>query len=331
MTEAAIAFNARHAQPGVHGGVARYARELASRLPEATLHAPPGPFEHGFVGHAWEQLVLPTRLDGLPLLSPANFGPLSVEDQVVVIHDMAPVQHPEWFGRSYSRLFQTVVPRLARRVRAILTPSAFSREQVVNVTGVDPDSVHVAYPGLSELFSSDDLIRERGNTIVALAGRDPRKNFDGVLRAWELAAQKLEDHELVVVTGGRPTGVFARVRFAVRGIRVRAAVDPTDDELRNLLSAAACAIFVPFYEGFGLPAIEALACGAPLVASDIPALHEAAGDHARFVNPQSPEDIAESIVSAVNGGSGLEDQRRTHATTFSWDKTAETARNVVIR
>src|SRR3954471_6398792 len=140
------------------GGVERWARELAARLPRLNperyrVLRPPPRLAHR-AGHAWEQAWLPPAARGSELiLSPANLAPLASRRNVVLIHDVAPLREPDWYGRFYARYHGVLLRALARRARMVLTVSEFSRAEIVELLGADLGSVRVVPPGVDERFS----------------------------------------------------------------------------------------------------------------------------------------------------------------------------------
>ena len=238
------------------------------------------------------------------MVSPANFGPLLVRNQRLTIHDVAPLDHPEWFGRVARRVFALLVPRLARRVDELVTVSAFSSNRVAATCGVDPARIQVRPPDVAPCFVPAEADMARRDVVV-LAGPDPRKNLDTALAAWSSVASTLSDHRCVVVTGRRNAGVFADAAEPA-GERVDTLVDPDDESLVRVLQRAAVAVFVSHYEGYGLPPLEAAACGAPVVVSDaVPSVAERASgggaDEPLFyvVSPTDTQAIAAAIVDAI--------------------------------
>ena len=123
------AIDARAAARPELGGVERWARELCARLPY-TVHRPPEALSHR-LGHAWEQGLLPLLSARAPaLLCPANLAPVAARNVVVVIHDAAPLRRPDWYSGAYAAFQRRVLPLIARRARAVITVSEFSRDEL---------------------------------------------------------------------------------------------------------------------------------------------------------------------------------------------------------
>ncbi len=330
-------------------GVQRYAWELSRRLPVSQVIAPGPPLPpyaaigrpvtirpglRRLPGHAWEQSVLPRALSRNQLLwSPGGSGPLAVRRQVLTIHDAAHLEHPEWYSRSFSLWYRALLPVLARRVRRVLTVSAFSRMRLAAALRLNPERIAVtplaADPrfrvkqpeavaaGLHELGVS-------GPYVLAVAALSARKNFERLYRAWEVVAPGLEGTRLVVVgkTGLAFSNISDRGRLPSH-TQVFQHVE--DEQLVDLYNGATAFVFPSLYEGFGLPVLEAMACGTPVITSDITSLPEVAGDAALLVDPYDTGAIADALqrlagdtaLQAHLTGAGLH-----RAAQFSWERTA---------
>src|ERR1700722_3637792 len=129
-------------------GVQRYLLSLLPHMPRELNSIKPFAALQGIKGHLWEQFYLPGQLKGRLLWSPGNTGPLSIDRQVLTLHDAASLDHPEWFERKFAFWYNLLLPRLVRKVRAVITVSNFSKERIVRLTGVKPDRVHIIPNGV---------------------------------------------------------------------------------------------------------------------------------------------------------------------------------------
>jgi glycosyltransferase involved in cell wall biosynthesis len=306
--------------------VERWARELSVRLPALdpahyAVARPPAVLAHR-AGHLWEQLVLPLRRADV-LLCPANLAPLISRRTVVVVHDVAPLREPEWYSDLYVRWQRTALPRIARRARLVITPSAFSRDEVLELLGVAPERLRVVAGGVDSRFrpgADAATAREtHGLTqrpyVLTVASLTARKN----LAVLDVAAQRLAARgvDLVAAGGDRPQ---FRGDGAVVGVRALGHVD--DTLLPGLYAGAAAFVLPSLYEGFGLTALEALAAGVPVVAAARGALPEVCGDAAQLVDPTDPEAIADALERALDDPEPWRAAGPARAAPLTWAATA---------
>ena len=309
-----IALNARAAARPELGGVERWARELAARLPAAIgarVLRPPAALSHR-AGHLWEQAVLPLLARGADaLVNPANLAPLAFPRNVVVIHDVAALREPAWYSPAYVGWQRFVLPRVASRALRVVTVSEFAATEIESLLGVEA----VVVPGGvdHERFVPGSPRRDRPY-VLTVASQTARKNLAALGEtARRLAADGVE---LLAVGGSRP-------QFAGEGdVPVRVLGHVSDEELRGLYAGASAFVLPSLYEGFGLPVLEAMACGVPVVASDRGALPETCGGAALLVDPIDSSAIAEAVVTAL-GNEELRQAGLRRAAEFSWERTTE--------
>jgi glycosyltransferase involved in cell wall biosynthesis len=330
VTSPLIAINARATVRRETGGVERVAREMAARLPalrpDRYVVMRPRPRLAHRAGHAWEQLALSLLARDADLLyCPANLAPLASRRNAVVIHDVAALAHPEWYGRAYVAWQRFVLPRIARRARLVLTDSRFARGEIADRLGLLEDSVAVVPLGVSDDFSSEAdpapaaaaLGLDRPY-VLALATRSARKN----LAVLSSAARRLHELGIELVTAGSGRGYL------------RGGQRPPGRELGYVpehllpgLYAGARAFAMPsLYEGFGLPCLEAMASGTPVVAAARAALLETCGGAALLADPNDAEAFAYALERAATDedertrliAAGLE-----RAAGFTWQRSAE--------
>jgi glycosyltransferase involved in cell wall biosynthesis len=311
-------------------GVQRYLLSLLPHMPATLNSVKPSQALQGLKGHLWEQFYLPTQLTRRLLWSPGNTGPLGISRQVVTVHDAATLDHPEWFERKFALWYAAMLPRLIRKVRAVITVSDFSKERIVQLTGIEPGRVHVIFNGVDPRFrpvEPDKVTQTRADLdlthpyVLFVGSLEPRKNLKTLLEAWQLG--RFEGATLAVV--GASSRLFQQLCFdsIPPGVRLLGSVE--DDLLPVLYSGAAGFVYPSIYEGFGLPPLEALACGCPVAVSDIPALREVCGEAAVYFDPLSPADLSVRLdwLLRLDGSerTSLSEQGLQRGTRYSW-KTA---------
>ncbi|MBI1789606.1 MAG: glycosyltransferase family 4 protein [Acidobacteria bacterium] len=312
-----IALNARfHAHRPT--GMQRYALELARRLGDRIQTVRPSQALRGAAGHLWEQLYLPAAVRGKLLWSPNNTGPVAVSRQVCTIHDLIPLDRPEWFSRRFAAWYAWLLPRLARQVRHIITVSQFTKRRIVERLGVEPEKITVIPNGVDARFcpkppeeiqaARRSLGIESAEYLLCVGSLEPRKNLGRLLRAWASVQESLpREIELVVAGGTGSSLVFESVSFDSLPPRVHFTGYVSEEQLASLYTGALALIYPSLYEGFGLPPLEAMACGTPVVTSHGTSLPEVAGDAVVPVDPEDVESIAEGILSVASS----EELRRT--------------------
>ena len=295
-------------------GTARYLRKLLGALEsepglELRRHRFPGSSRPAKVARdtAWYLGALPiiSRRDDV-LHLPAHRGPLlSSSPLVVTVHDLAVLRHPETFNgwtRTYSRL---VLPRLARAASRVIAVSEFTARDVVEQLGVDQDRIRVIPHGVEEPFTPHGPAAG-GEYVLAVGTLEPRKNFPRVV----LAAERAGIDVRVVGAPGWGDVDVESVGFV------------GDDELARLYRGSAALVYPSLYEGFGLPVLEAMASGTPVVTSTGSAPAEVANGAAVLVDPLDVEAIAQGIKEAIRRRDELRAAGLERAEGFTWEAAA---------
>jgi glycosyltransferase involved in cell wall biosynthesis len=302
--------------------VERWARELSLRLPALRPHAyevlKPRPRLVHRAGHAWEQLILPARAArARALLCPGNLAPLAHPRNVIVIHDAAALRHPEWYSPAYAAWQRRILPALARRALHVVTVSEFSRRELAELLQLAPERLTVVPGGVDPAFTpaaDPEPVRRAYRLdrpyVLCVASQTARKNLSALV---PLA----REIEVVVAGGHRPQ--FAREE-GLDSLRHLGAVP--DALLPGLYAGAEAFVLPSLYEGFGLPLLEAMACGTPVVCSDTTALPETAGGAARLAAPEEVAAAAHALLGDEAERKRLGTQGRERAASFTWDRTA---------
>lgn len=295
----------------------------------------------------WMQTALPvqgvlTRPD--VVFCPNYMAPLIRTGPVVItVHDLAVFLYPQTFTFKKRVLQRALLPTLVRRAAAVLTPSESTRGDLLRLIDVDPARVVVtplaADPAFYQRPSAADVSRVREQMklperyLVAVATLEPRKNVVRLISAFERVHLKHPDVRLLLV-GGRGWR-DAAIRAALQRSPARSAIEATGyvefDDLRVLYSEALALCYPSLYEGFGLPVVEAMAAGTPVLTSRGSSLDEAAGGAAVVVDPLDVSQIAAGMTSLISDAGLRRDLRERglkRAAELSWRRTAELTRAV---
>ena len=318
-------------------------QSAADRLPNLQFINPEASTRRG----RWWSIDLPRylRRAGLDLFHGTNYEiPLWRRRRTVVtVHDLSSLLYPQLHRQPLARRMRLRLPLVVKMARAIITPTEAVKCELYSHLKVKPEKV-IAIPeaprdsfrplSLDESFGTRARLGVEDDFLLFVGTLEPRKNLLTLLKAF---AQVLRDARFgaqLVVAGGEGwlmEETFSFVSVAGIGDRVKLIGYVNDDELRALYSSCRAFIYPSLYEGFGLPPLEAMACGAPVIASRIAALEETIGDAAMLVDPLDADSLAAAIIDVCEN----EEQQKkliaagiSHAARFSWGKTAQSTYDV---
>jgi glycosyltransferase involved in cell wall biosynthesis len=299
-------------------GTARYIDNLLERLDVETV-AFGGPGRAAVL--ARELWWYPLRLSALSrvdlLHCPTYYGPVRPRiPTVVTVHDLAVLRHPEAFPRWTRAYVPRVVPRVLRSARRVIAVSEFTASELGSLLGVPREKIRVVPNGVDASFTVEGP-RAEGAYVLAVGTLEPRKNLARATEAAALAGVELR------VVGARGWG-----GVAARGPDVTWLGEVGDAELARQYRGALCVVYPSLYEGFGLPVLEAMACGAAVVTTRGGATEEVAGGAAVLVDAHDPAAIAAGLEEAIARRAELRERGLARARGFSWDETAAGTRAV---
>ena len=334
-------------------GVQRYARELCATLDDAlpdlpdltaeVLTPPLGArrgldvptYEHLEVrevgrggGHRWEQLVLPRHLSDSDLLfCPGNTAPLITlrgrTPVVVTVHDLAFRDFPETVSRPFRMAYEVLVPATMRRAERVITVSEAERTRMLKHFPKAADRlVAVSNGGLPRhrpVASPDDPRPPDGPFVLYVGALNPRKNVAGVIAACRALLAERPDLRAVFV--GDPSGIYQAVDLGPADERMVFAGKLSDAALEAHYDAASVLLFPSFHEASGLPPIEAMAHGCPVVVSEIPALRERCGDAALYCDPHDVATMVTQVARVLDDSALAADlaaRGRERAAVYTW-------------
>lgn len=346
-------------QAGNRSGTGTYAAELAQELTtadhgvEVTVAWPietPSPLPEDRVllkngrnalgricYDQWSIAADAKRIGAALIHYPANVGTvLGRHTSVVTIHDLSFYRHPEFFTAARGAYYRSAVKAGAKHARRIVADSECTARDLVDCLQVDRHRVDVVPLGVSTRFqpasatAQDEarrLYRLPEKFILYVGAIEPRKNLPRLVAAWDSVAGAIE-HDLVIA--GRRAWKCGELDRSVaeakhqNRIRFPGFIEP--DRLNAVLSSAAVFAYTPLWEGFGLPPLEAMACGTPVLTSKTSSLPEVVGDCAVTVDPTNSEAIAEGLRTLATDDAlriELAARGKRHAAAFTWEKTAE--------
>lgn len=251
--------------------------------------------------------------------------PPSNAPKVTTVHDLAPFLYPNLFPRDIIRNIVDVhkhkLSWVRKESKRIIVPTNATKIDLINLgfkeplIRVIPESIPEGYKKASEEEIKRILRKYKifGNYVLSV-GIDPRKNTEKIIKAFEHSAA---GRDLKMVMVGSPK--YTRIKES-RNIRILGRVET--DDLITLYSGASALIYPSYYEGFGLPILEAFACGCPVVTSDISSMAEVAGGAAALVDPYKTESIVEGIDKVLRGPKSFIEKGLRRVQDFSWEKTA---------
>jgi len=300
------------------------------------------PARHPVLHYWWFEHALPRALKKIRpdiFISPDAYNSLaSPFRNLMVIHDLNFVHHPEMMPWLPQRYYNYFTPRYARKADRILTVSQFTKRDIVKQYGIDPGKIDVVYNGANALYSpvsEDDqkLTRKKLTSgrpyFIFVGALNPRKNITGLFKAFDLYINETAAETCLVVVGekmfrGRDIEkAFSDMQHKQRVI-FTGRLEP--EELKNVMGSALALTFVPFFEGFGIPIVEAFRAGIPVITSNITAMPEVSGDAALLVNPFHTKEIVDAmkkITFVPDLRKKLVEKGFQRNRIFSWDKTAE--------
>lgn len=285
------------------------------------------------IGHVWEQIDLPVYLKSKrnPLLiNLANTAPMFYKNKISTIHDIAYVRYPKTFDFKFRTFYKLLIPRVLRSSKHIITVSEFSKKEIVNYYGIDSDKISVVYNAVSDTFKPNKT-ETKEHYILGVSSVTYQKNLHSLIRAFNM----IDNPNLKLYLVGGVNRNFASVELLndIKGnknVILKGRVN--DKELITLYSNAQCFVFPSLYEGFGIPPLEAQACGCPVVCSYAASLPEACADSVIYCDPNNVDDIKEKIEIVLSDErlknelieKGFQNIKR-----FSWEKSAKKLADIV--
>lgn len=277
--------------------------------------------------HVWEQLVLPFFFIGkhdYMLLSFTGLGSIVVSNKIMTVHDLSFLVCRQWFSRAYYYFYKPMTWLAVKTSKHLITVSEFSKSEILRLYPfLSEDRIHVIYNAADkEKFRpANGVAASAVPYCLSVSSLDPRKNFSRLLEAFK----GIKDCRLLIVGGANK--VFAQNKELRKSENIEFLGRVSDEELIHLYQGADAFIFPSLYEGFGLPVIEAMCVGCPVIASDIPVLREVCGEAAIYFNPNDTDDMRDKIQSYMAGRQQLRtvmtEKGKENVLRFSWQVSAQ--------
>jgi glycosyltransferase involved in cell wall biosynthesis len=297
------------------------AKDAAGRLPAIEVKEPPGPKRGpariaAMALSTFRSKRVQTRLDTVDVVHYALTVPLprTKTPTVVTLHDVQHRDLPDFFGPARRSFRRIAYDRATQSAEAVVVTSEFVRERALEQLELDPTRIHVISHAINHtLFRSGDEAREP--ILLYPARAWPHKNHARLFEAFAILRKHDPKLRLVLTGGG-----LERLGQLPEGVE-RWGIVPAA-ELASLYRRAACLVFPSLYEGFGLPPLEAMACGCPVAASNVTAIPEVCGDAAVLFDPTDPESIANAVLEADSRSGELREKGLVRASSFTWEACA---------
>jgi glycosyltransferase involved in cell wall biosynthesis len=301
------------------------------------------PARHPILWYIWFQWRLPRKLKKIRpdiFVSPENYMPPGTDiPSLIVMHDLAYEHYPETVPKLVRRYYKYFFPRFGKEAKQVATVSEFTRQDIHKTYSLPLDKISVVFNGVNEDFyplPEDERAKVRAEYSEAkpyfffVGGLYPRKNIGRLIEAFELFKGKTGLPHKLLIAGRAVYGTDTWIKQAKEStyssdIKFLGRVK-SQGELNRLYNGAEALAYVSLFEGFGIPCLEAMRCGTPVVASNISSLPEVCGDAAFYVEPESIEAIADGLTAIAkneNLRNELREKGLKRQAEFTWDRTAD--------
>jgi glycosyltransferase involved in cell wall biosynthesis len=287
-------------------------------------------------GHIWEQIDLPfylNQLKGNPILiNLTNTAPILYKNKISTLHDIGFIKYPKTYSKKFVIWYKFLIPLIIKTSKQLITVSNFSKSEILENYNVKIP-IDVIYNAVGKDFSFLDKEKE-SSFFLAVSSLNYRKNFIGILKAFVLMKEKTKKNIHLTLIGDVKTDSFGDIdisEFLKReDINVLGRV--SDEDLVKYYQNAIAFVYPSFYEGFGIPPLEAQTCGTPVIVSNKSSLPEVFEDSALYCDPSSIDEIAEQMIKLGNSPilrKELSEKGFQNTKRFSWENSAKELLRVI--
>lgn len=286
-------------------------------------------------GHLWEQLELPGRVKHDMLLSLCNTGPLFVRNHYLFLHDAQPFAIPQNFSWAFRTWYKIMFWVAGRRAKKVLVNSEFTKRELNHYLGLNIDKMSVCALGGDHVlkysaYDEPDLKESvaGGEFLLAVSSLNPNKNFKLLTDALGELSDRAPNCVIVGQAGQRHF-----VQAKIDSAKIKTVGYVSDEELCALYRQAACLVFPSFYEGFGLPPLEAMTLGCPVIVSQTSSMPEVGGDAVVYCDPNDSSSLVSAIkevFSSEESRKMLSEKGRLRAQKFTWKNCCDSLLNAVL-
>ena len=324
-----LIFDARVLNHKVYTGVENYAKNIFENIKKyIDINMSKPKSRNKYIAHLWTHFVLPFKKGNL-LFCPANVAPIFVpkgKKLIVTIHDVAFQTYLNSFSTFFRLYYKFIIPINIKRADKIITVSQSSKYEIEKYYPLAKEKIEVIYLGVEQSFKRLNIQKKK--QILYVGSMNERKNFSSVLKVYTL----LDNNDYTLVMVGRFASNFALddatkvlIDTAESNPLIEFKSDVCNNELVKIYNESMLFIFPSFYEGFGLPVLEAMACGTPVVCSDVTSLPEVGGDAVVYCDPNNVNDIVEKMEMVLSDKKLQQDMIEKglkRAKQFTWEKAA---------
>lgn len=284
-------------------------------------------------GHLWEQMDLPLYLkkrNNPFLLNLCSTAPATYSNQFVTHHDITYVRYPESFSLSFRIWYKLLIPQILKHSKGLITVSNFSKREISQYYKYSLDKIHVISNAVNQEFANikSNLIEIDNNSsnkyLLAVSSNNYHKNFKRLIEAFSLLPKEIDIKLLIV--GNYNSNSFSHIKLSNLDDRIRFLGRVSDSELIKLYQSAEAFVFPSLYEGFGIPPLEAQACGCPVLAAKTASIPEVLGDSSLFFDPTDIQSINLAIIKILRTPglkSELKEKGMENLKKYSWKSSAE--------